>query len=318
MNMPGQSAITAQLEPVFRAIGDMSSKARGALVETLAHDFGHPAPPAASRKAVVLDNIIAGAAKDVPLTSKVRIAPKIARIARTAPESAFLLGCDIIAVAEAILLSPEADDELLIRLCSAERQEHLQVIARRKPVNEPVAARIVALGEAHAIMLLMTNDRARLDAQLLCEIVARHGSDANLRSLARARPEFPDSRVEEKSPADKLLSGDELGEALMHLCAEGRSLDATDLLMRSINRDVDGGRRILERDDEKSLGAACHLASLDAQVYQALVEGWRRLKSRPMDDLKRAPVRYRLMRPAEIDRLVSRLPMVRTRQRETA
>jgi len=86
--------------------------------------------------------------------------------------------------------------------------------------------------------------------------------------------------------------------------------------MRCIGRDRDAGRKILERDDEKALGAICHIAGVDADTYEALVAAWRVHAGKPLTDVHKAPVRFRLMRPAEIDRVIARLPLARMRQGE--
>jgi hypothetical protein len=74
--------------------------------------------------------------------------------------------------------------------------------------------------------------------------------------------------------------------------------------MRAIGRDHEGGRLILERGDEKALGAVCHVAGVEASVYEAVVVAFRKATGRSMDDVRKAPVRFRLMRPAEIDRIL--------------
>ncbi|WP_163585832.1 hypothetical protein, partial [Klebsiella michiganensis] len=73
-------------------------------------------------------------------------------------------------------------------------------------------------------------------------------------------------------------------------------------LMRSIGRDPEAGRKLIERDDEKALGAVCHVAGVDAHTYEALVQCWRIAAGKPLTDVHKSPVRFRLMRPAEIDR----------------
>jgi hypothetical protein len=40
---------------------------------------------------------------------------------------------------------------------------------------------------------------------------------------------------------------------------------------------------------------------------------WRLALGKPTADVHKAPVRYRLMRPAEIDRVIARLPLARMR-----
>ena len=119
-------------------------------------------------------------------------------------------------------------------------------------------------------------------------------------------------------PTNEALSGEALIEKLQQLTTDRELLPAVDLLMRSIGRDQDAGRKILERDDEKALGAVCHVAGIDAHTYEALIECWRVSAGKSLADVHKSPVRFRLMRPAEIDRIVARLPMARARVAEPA
>ena len=149
-------------------------------------------------------------------------------------------------------------------------------------------------------------------------IRARQGSDASVRSLVAQRAACPpDSRSKFAGHASRdVPTGDELLQQLQALAEERQIVPAMDLLMRCIGRDRDAGRKILERDDEKALGAICHIAGVDAETYEALVAAWRLNAGKPKTDVHKAPVRFRLMRPAEIDRVIARLPLARMRTGE--
>lgn len=308
------SGIDKALAPINAMIGSLAPKLRGALVEELVDEIAREKPSAASRKALVLDNIVSEALRDAPLPSRVRASPKLARCVTTLPEAAMALACDVVQVAEAILSSPELTDEMLARVCTEDRQEHMRIIAKRPKVSATLSEIIARIGEIATVMVLVRNGGAQISAESYNHIAERLGNDPAILALISARADCPKdiaSRV--ARPANETLAGEALNEKLLELAQSRQISDAMDLIMRTIGRDRDAGRKLLERDDEKALGAVCHVAGVDADVYEALVEAWRVINGRPLTDVHKAPVRYRLMRPAEIDRVVSRLPIARTR-----
>lgn len=308
------SGFDKALAPINAMIGSLAPKLRGALVEELVDEIAREKPSAASRKAMVLDNIVSETLREAPLPSRVRASPKLARCVSTLPEATMTLACDVVQVAEAILSSPDLTDEMLSRVCTADRQEHMRIIARRPKVSMALADIIARLGEIATVMVLVRNGGAQISPEGYAEIAERLGSDPAILALISARADCPQEIARRVSrPVNETLSGEALNEKLLELAASRQINDAMDLIMRTIGRDRDAGRKLLERDDEKALGAVCHVAGVDADVYEALVEAWRIITGRPMTDVHKAPVRYRLMRPAEIDRVVSRLPLARTR-----
>lgn len=309
------SKLESALEPINSMIGALAPKLRGALVEELVDEIAREKPDAESRKALVLDNIVAQALRDAPLPSRVRASPKLARCIATLPEATMTLAVDVVPVAEAILTAPDLSDELLMRVCVPERQEHMKIIARRQTLSSPLAEIIVQHAEAATVLALMRNAGARFSAEGFGHIVARHGADPSIRSALAHRPDCPvDISAQISTPVTKeTLTGEALIEKLLELAAEREINAAMDLLMRCIGRDSDAGRKIIEREDEKALGAICHVAAVDAHTYEALIEAWRVMAGKPTADVHKAPVRFRLMRPAEIDRVVSRLPLARMR-----
>ncbi len=306
------------LKPINAMIGALAPKLRGALVEELVDEISRDRPEAESRKALVLDNIVAEALRDAPMPTRVRASPKLARCSLSLPEAATALGCDVIAVAEAILTAPDLADEVLLKVCAAERQEHMQIIAKRQRVSAVIAEAIVRLGEAPTVLTLVRNAGAQLTAEGFAHIVARHGGDAAVRSMLAQRPDCPpDIASKFAAPSSsKVPTGEELLAELAALCEDRQIVPAMDLLMRCIGRDRDAGRKILERDDEKALGAICHIAGVDAETYELLIHAWRVSAGKPLTDVHKAPVRFRLMRPAEIDRVLARLPLARVRAGE--
>ncbi|WP_163368053.1 hypothetical protein, partial [Enterobacter hormaechei] len=80
-------------------------------------------PSAESRKALVLDLIVAQALREAPLPSRVRASPKLARCVAALPEASMQLARDTVAVAEVILMSPDMSDELLTGVCTSDRQD---------------------------------------------------------------------------------------------------------------------------------------------------------------------------------------------------
>jgi hypothetical protein len=303
------------LEPINSMIGALAPKLRGALVEELVDQISRERPDAASRKALVLDNIVAQALRDAPLPSRVRASPKLARCVGTLPESTLTLAFDVVTVAEAILTAPELTDDLLMRVCAPERQEHMKIIARRSSLSSPLAETIAEHGEPATVLMLMRNAGARFSREGLDRIAALYGSDPTIRSALAQRADCPadlSARIGAVVPKE-MLTGDALVEKLLELSAEREIFGAMDLLMRCIGRDAEAGRKIIERDDEKALGAICHVAGIDAHTYEALVEAWRVSMGKPTADVHKAPVRFRLMRPAEIDRVIARLPLARMR-----
>lgn len=308
------SGFDKALAPINAMIGSLAPKLRGALVEELVDEIAREKPSASSRKALVLDNIVSEALREAPLPSRVRASPKLARCVSTLPEATMTLACDVVQVAEAILSSPELTDEMLARVCTADRQEHMRIIAKRPRVSTALADVIARLGEIATVMVLVRNGGAQISPESYAEIAERLGSDPAILALISARADCPrDIAGRVARPVSETLSGEALNEKLLELAASRQINDAMDLIMRTIGRDRDAGRKLLERDDEKALGAVCHVAGIDADVYEALVEAWRIITGRPLTDVHKAPVRYRLMRPAEIDRVVSRLPIARTR-----
>lgn len=312
------TSVNKALEPINAQIGALAPRLRGTLVEELVEEIARARPEARSRKALVLDAVVARALEDAPMPSRVRASPKLARCAVTLPEAAATLACDVVTVAEAVLSAPDLPDTILLRVCTEERQEHMQIIARRQHVSALVCEAIVRVGEAAAVLTLVRNDGARLSPGGFEAIMARHGGDPAIRSTVARRADCPDelaSRFGATAARDRLC-GEELAERLVQHAGAGEIVPAMDVLMRSIGRDHDAGRKILERDDEKALAAVCHLAGVDADVYEALVGAWRVAAGKPLTDVHKAPVRFRLMRPVEIDRIISRLPLARMRTGE--
>lgn len=308
------SGFDKALAPINAMIGSLAPKLRGALVEELVDEIAREKPSAASRKAMVLDNIVAEALREAPLTSRVRASPKLARCIQTLPEASLTLGCDVVQVAEAILSAPELTDEMMAQICTADRQEHMRIIAKRPRVSAALSGIIARLGEIATVMVLVRNNGAQLTPESYAEIAERLGNDPAILALITAREDCPkDIASRAPRPVNEALSGEALNEKLAELAENRQINDAMDLIMRTIGRDRDAGRKLLERDDEKALGAVCHVAGVEADIYEALIEAWRVIAGRPLTDLHKAPVRYRLMRPAEIDRVVSRLPIARTR-----
>jgi uncharacterized protein (DUF2336 family) len=309
-----QSRLNTALEPINAMIGALSPKLRGALVEELVDEIARERPEAESRKARVLDNIVASALREAPMSSRVRASPKLARCVNVLPDSATAIACDVVTVAEAVLVANDMPDTILSEVCSADRQEHMQVIAKRPSVSSTIADKIAHLGEIAAVLALVRNAGARLSSAGFNEIAERHGTDSAIRQSLGQRSDCPDEIVSRMTSGGcATLTGEALAERLLELTAERQLLPAIDLIMQAIGRDQDAGRKIIERDDEKALGAVCHIAGIDAHIYEALIECWRVSAGKPLGDVHKAPVRFRLMRPAEIDRIVSRLPMARAR-----
>jgi hypothetical protein len=308
------------LKPINSMIGALAPKLRGALVEELVDEISRERLNADSRKALVLDNIVAEALRDAPMPSRVRASPRLARCAASLPEASTALACDVIAVAEAILNAPDLPDAVMLRVCATDRQEHMQIIARRQKVSATISRAIVENGEAATVLTLVRNAGAQLTSEGFAEIVARHGTDPAVRSTLTQRPDCPVDLATKFGAAVSrdVPTGEELLEQLQQLAEERQIVPAVDLLMRCIGRDRDAGRKILERDDEKALGAICHIAGVDAETYEMLITAWRVTAGKPMTDVHKAPVRFRLMRPAEIDRVISRLPLARMRTTEVA
>lgn len=308
------------LKPINSMIGALAPKLRGALVEELVDEISRERLNADSRKALVLDNIVAEALRDAPMPSRVRASPRLARCAASLPEATTTLACDVINVAEAILNAPDLPDAIMLRVCAADRQEHMQIIAKRQKVSAVISRAIVEKGEAATVLTLVRNAGAQLTSEGFAEIVARHGDDPAVRSMLTQRPDCPVDLATKFGAAVSrdVPTGEELLEQLQQLAEERQIVPAVDLLMRCIGRDRDAGRKILERDDEKALGAICHIAGVDAETYEMLITAWRVTAGKPMTDVHKAPVRFRLMRPAEIDRVISRLPLARMRTTEVA
>lgn len=309
------SKLDDALEPINSMIGALAPKLRGALVEELVDQISRERPDATSRKALVLDNIVAQALREAPLPSRVRASPKLARCVASLPESTLTLAFDVVTVAEAVLTAPELADDLLMRVCAPERQEHMRIIARRSSLSSPLAEIIARHGEPATVLQLVRNAGARFSREGLDKVAAQHGADPTIRSALAQRADCPadlSARFATVIPKE-VLTGEALIERLAELAAAREIFGAMDLLMRCIGRDCDAGRKIIERDDEKALGAICHVAGIDAHTYEALVEAWRIAMGKPTADVHKAPVRFRLMRPAEIDRVIARLPLARMR-----
>jgi hypothetical protein len=309
------SKLDDALVPINSMIGALAPKLRGALVEELVDEITREKPNAESRKAMVLDNIVAQALREAPLPSRVRASPKLARCVGTLPEATMTLAIDVVTVAEAILTAPELTDDMLMRVCAPERQDHMKIIARRSSLSSPLAEIIVEHGEPSTVLTLIRNAGARFSPEGFDRVAALHGADPSIRSAMAQRPDCPadlSARIGAVVPKET-LTGEALIEKLHELAAEREIFGAMDLLMRCIGRDAEAGRKIIERDDEKALGAICHVAGIDAHTYEALVMAWRVSMGKPTADVHKAPVRFRLMRPAEIDRVIARLPLARMR-----
>ncbi len=313
------ASLANALDPINAMIGALSPKLRGALVEELVEEIARERPDAESRKARVLDSIVSNALRDAPMTSRVRASPKLTRCATVLPNTVTAIACDVVAVAEAVLAASDISDVILSEVCTRDRQEHMRVIAKRPSVSSAIADKIAQFGESATVLVLVRNAGARLSAAGFDEIVTRLGTDPAIRSSLGQRGDCPsDIAARIAMPSNEALTGEALVEKVQQLTTDRELFPAVDLLMRSIGRDQDAGRKILERDDEKALGAVCHVAGIDAHTYESLIECWRVAAGKSLADVHKSPVRFRLMRPAEIDRIVSRLPMARARVAEGA
>lgn len=305
--------IEATLGPLQGMIGQLAPKARSALIEELVEEVLRERPDAASRKAMVLDLVVAEALREAPLPSRVRASPKLARCIAALPEASLTLARDTVAVAEAILMAPEMSDEALMAICTADRQDHMRIIAKRQALSGPLADAIARVGESTTVALLVRNPGARPSAAGFSLIAERLGSDPAIRGLIAQRNDCPPDIAKAVRAVDEVLTGEALNDAVTRLAEKRDLMPAVDLIMRAIGRDREAGRKLIDRDDEKALGAVCHVAGIDAHIYGALVHAWRIAAGRPLTDIHKTPVRFRLMRPAEIDRIVGRLPLARVR-----
>lgn len=308
------ASLTNALDPINAMIGALSPKLRGALVEELVEEISRERPDAESRKARVLDSIVSNALRDAPMSSRVRASPKLTRCAAALPDTVTAIACDVVAVAEAVLGASDISDAILAEVCTVDRQEHMRVIAKRPTVSPVIADKIALLGESATVLVLVRNSGARLSIDGFNEIISRLGSDPAICSSLGQRGDCPSEIAARIAmPSNEMLSGEALIEKIQQLSVDRELFPAVDLLMQAIGRDQDAGRKIIERDDEKALGAVCHVAGIDAHAYEALIECWRVTAGKSLADVHKSPVRFRLMRPAEIDRIVSRLPMARAR-----
>lgn len=306
---------TSNLDALAAAIGQLPPKLRGALVEELVNELSSARPEPGTRKASIIDTIVMQALAETPLSTRVRTSNKVARATRILPQSARVLASDVIGVAEVVLLAPDMDDGLLAEVCATDRQDHMRVITKRSPLSTILADTIAELGDNGTVLMLVSNLGARLSKAGFETIAARLGSDPSIAAAISQRGDAPQTLPRFARPTrEEQLSPEELAHVVTKLSDEGRVQEAVDHLMRAIGRDQEGGRLILERGDEKALGAVCHVAGVEASVYEAVVVSFRKATGRSMDDVRKAPVRFRLMRPAEIDRIVTRLPMRRARQ----
>lgn len=300
------------LQPVTALIDGLAEKTRGALLEGLVDEVCRARAETTSRKAAILDRIIAHTLNLAPLPSRVRAASKVARVADALPDAARSLACDVVIVAEIVLVAPDLDADLLIYVCEPERQDHMRIIARRSRLAPPVCDRIATVGDAETVTALVRNVNAVPSPAGYSVIADRFGADPTIRALVARRDDCPDDisgRLTD--PREAVPVGAALTELVLQLAEAMKIEEISDLLMRVVNRDKEGGRRLIEREDEKALGAVCHAAGIDAETYGAIVEAWRQRDGRPMVDVRKAPVRFRLMRPVEIDRVMSRLPLAR-------
>ena len=128
------ASLTTALDPINAMIGALSPKLRGALVEELVEEISRDRPDAESRKARVLDSIVANALRDAPMSSRVRASPKLVRCIGSLPDTVTAIACDVVAVAEAVLVANDMPDAILSEVCTADRQEHMRVIAKRPSV----------------------------------------------------------------------------------------------------------------------------------------------------------------------------------------
>lgn len=312
--------IKTALQPIAEMIGALAPRLRGALVEQLVDELARERPDSGSRKARVLDTLVAEALPDTPLPTRVRASPKLARCVSALPEATMALACDVVTVAEIILTAPDLTDDLLIRVCAPERQDHMKIIAGRTVVSPPLADSIVEHGESATVLVLVKNAGAQVTPRAFGRLAELSAGDAAIRSALVQRADCPPDIAGRLVPAGSgaLPEGDDLIAALQGLAGNSDMVPAMDLLMRCIGRDRDAGRKILERDDEKTFGAVCHFAGVDADTYEALIGAWRVSAGKSTADVHKAPVRFRLMRPAEIDRAIARLPLARMRMTEVA
>lgn len=312
--------IKTNLQPIAAMIGALAPKLRGALVEQLVDDIARDRPDTGSRKAQVLDTLVASALPDTPLPTRVRASPKLARCVSALPEATLALACDVVTVAETILTAPDLSDDMMMRVCAPERQDHMKILAGRAVVSPPLAETILRHGEAATVLVLVRNAGAQVPSQAFGRLAELSAGDAAIRTAVMQRADCPaeiSHRLTTVTTGD-LPTGDDLIATLQGLADKGQVVPAMDLLMRCIGRDRDAGRKILERDDEKTFGAICHVAGVDADTYESLIGAWRVATGKSTADVHKAPVRFRLMRPAEIDRAISRLPLARMRVTEVA
>lgn len=145
----------------------------------------------------IFDSVIARLAVEIETRARAELARRLAPLAKAPPVVILRLAHDAIEVARPILVhSPRLDDGTLIAVAIARGQGHMQAIAERRHLSEPVTDVLATRGDRRVVHTLAANRDARLSRESAAVLVDQALLDEELQVLLSARTDLPESQIQ--------------------------------------------------------------------------------------------------------------------------
>jgi uncharacterized protein (DUF2336 family) len=140
----------------------------------------------------LFDDVLVRLSEQVEIVARARLAERLAAISNPPSGVIRTLAKDRnIAVALPILTDCELDDDTLSQVAKTRGQGHLQAIARRASVSEPVTTILTERGNNTVLLCLIDNPGARISESSYSHIVERGGGDPDLAVRIWLRTDVP-------------------------------------------------------------------------------------------------------------------------------
>jgi uncharacterized protein (DUF2336 family) len=141
----------------------------------------------------LFDDIMSRLISALDASAKSMLSRRLASIAK-APNNVMRLLAhdDDIQVAGPLLASEKwVDEDCLLQIATSKGQDHLSVIAKRKPLPEAVSGALVERGNGNVLLLLVENSKAALSETALTKLVDRCWDNDSLAACLGSRPDIP-------------------------------------------------------------------------------------------------------------------------------
>jgi uncharacterized protein (DUF2336 family) len=140
----------------------------------------------------LFDDVLIRLSEQVEIVARTRLAERLAAISDPPCGIIRALAKDQnIAVASPVLTDCELDDDTLTEVARTNGQRHLEAIARRASVSEPVTEILTERGDKTVLLSLIDNPGARFCERSYSHMVERGGSDQDLAARIWLRNDVP-------------------------------------------------------------------------------------------------------------------------------